>query len=165
MIALWTHHTGVPNYGDQYRLVAEAADRVWRDTTNRPLRIVGSYNNVLYGTLFYFPERPTTYEIVSPYLTPWVDAARIARDGILIYCPAAEVICMKPLDEWAARSPQARRQEVTISRDFLGIPRTTDAVRDSRDSASSGKSVAGIIVGDCRDRRRGEEHNPNLAVI
>ncbi len=122
VIALWTHHTGVPNYGDQYRLVAAAADRVWRDTTKRPLRIVGSYNNVLYGTLFYFPERPTTYEIVSPYLTPWVDAARIAGDGVLIFCPAAEVICMKPLDEWAARSPQARRQEVTISRDFLGIP-------------------------------------------
>jgi len=120
-VAVWVHRYGVPNYGDQYRLVAQAADKAWRETTDRPLRLVGSYNNVLYGTVFYFSERPSTYEIVSPYVTPWTDDARIARDGILIYCPVAVTICMNALDGWAAKSPQARRADVEIARDFLGI--------------------------------------------
>jgi hypothetical protein len=117
-----THLNGVPNYAAHYRLVAEAADAVWRHTTDRPLRLVGSYNNVLYGTVFYFPERPSTFEIVSPAVTPWTDEARIARDGILIYCPTIEKLCMDALDRRAAGSRQAVRMDVEISRRFLGLP-------------------------------------------
>jgi Dolichyl-phosphate-mannose-protein mannosyltransferase len=119
-VAVWVHRHGVSNYGDQYQLVAQTADKFWREATDRPLRLVGSYNNVLYGTAFYFPERPSTYEIVSPYLTPWTDDARIARDGILIYCPVEVIFCMNALDAWAAKSPQARREDVEIARSFLG---------------------------------------------
>ena len=122
LVALRVHWTGVPNYGTQYRLVAEAADRFWRQTTDRPLRIVGSYNNVLYGTVFYFPERPTTLEIVSPYLTPWTDEARIAREGVLLYCPIVEILCTNALDMRVAATPRAKRTEADISRSFLGLP-------------------------------------------
>jgi 4-amino-4-deoxy-L-arabinose transferase-like glycosyltransferase len=120
VVAIAVHRHGVANFGDQYRLIAEAADKVWRDTTQRPLRLVGSYNNVLLGSAFYFPERPSTYEIVSPHITPWTDDARIARDGILMYCPQEIDICMKSLEAWAAKEPQARRVEITLARDFLG---------------------------------------------
>jgi 4-amino-4-deoxy-L-arabinose transferase-like glycosyltransferase len=121
MVAVATHLNGTPNYGAHYSLVAEAAGKVWRDTTERPLRLVGSYNNLLYGSLFYFPERPSTFEIVSPFITPWTDEARIAREGILLYCPVVEKLCMDALDKRAAGSPEARRVEVEISRSFLGI--------------------------------------------
>ncbi len=119
-VALWAHMHGVDNYADQYRLIARAADKLWRETTDRPLRLVGSYNNVLYGTVFYFPERPSTFEIVTPNITPWTDDARIARDGIVIYCPAAIDFCMKALDAWAVKSPRARREDVEIARSYLG---------------------------------------------
>jgi 4-amino-4-deoxy-L-arabinose transferase-like glycosyltransferase len=122
VVAVVTHFNGVPNYGAQYSLVAEAARKVWRETTDRPLHVVGSYDNVLNGTAFYFPDRPSTFEIVHPDLTPWTDEARIARQGILLYCPVVENLCMDALNRRAAAAPQSRRVEVEISRTFLGIP-------------------------------------------
>jgi len=121
IVAVVTHFNGIPNYGTQYSLVAEAAGRVWRETTDQPLRLVGSYDNVLNGTAFYFPDRPSTFEIVNPALTPWTDEARIARQGILLYCPVTENRCMEALNGRAATAPRGRRVEVDISRTFLGI--------------------------------------------
>jgi hypothetical protein len=122
VVAVVTHFAGVPNYGTQYSLVAEAAGKVWRETTDRPLRLVGSYDNVLNGTVFYFPDRPSTFEMVNPALTPWTDEARIARQGILLYCPVLESRCMDALNSRSAAAPRGRRVEVDISRTFLGIP-------------------------------------------
>ncbi len=121
IVALVVHLKGVPNYGAHYRLVADAAAKVWRETTDRPLRLVGSYNNLLYGTIFYFPERPSTFEIVSPWATPWTDEARISRDGILLFCPESENLCMNALEKRAAGNPGGRRTEAEISRRYLGI--------------------------------------------
>jgi 4-amino-4-deoxy-L-arabinose transferase-like glycosyltransferase len=122
IVAAVTHFNGIPNYGTQYSAVAEAAGKVWRETTDQPLRLVGSYDNVLNGTAFYFPDRPSTFEIVNPALTPWTDEARIARQGILLYCPVTENRCMDALNRRAAAAPRGRRVEVDISRTFLGIP-------------------------------------------
>jgi hypothetical protein len=120
IVALTTQLNGVANYGAHYRLVAQAAEKVWHETTDRELRLVGSYNNLLYGTVFYFSARPSAYEIVSPEVTPWADEARIQRDGILFYCPEAEALCMNAFVARAAKSA-GRRSEVTISRRFLGL--------------------------------------------
>jgi Dolichyl-phosphate-mannose-protein mannosyltransferase len=125
VVAVVTHFKGIPNYGVQYSLVAATAGKVWHETTDRPLRLVGSYDNVLNGTVFYFPDRPSTFEIVNPALTPWADEARIARQGILLYCPVAENPCMDALNRRAAAAPQSRRVEVDLSRTFLGIPGST----------------------------------------
>jgi 4-amino-4-deoxy-L-arabinose transferase-like glycosyltransferase len=122
VVALVTHFKQIPNYGAQYSLIADAAGKVWHDTTDLPLRVVGSYDNVLNGSVFYFPDRPSTFEIVTPALTPWTDEGRIARQGVLLYCPVSENRCMKALKARAAAAPQGRRVEVDISRTFLGIP-------------------------------------------
>jgi len=120
-VVTWLHPDERNHYGDQARLVAAAADRVWQATTDAPLRLIGSYNDMLYSTLFYFPERPSTYEIAGPALTPWTDEARIAREGIVMFCPAAERLCMRALDRWAAQSPQGHRVDVVITPRFLGL--------------------------------------------
>jgi Dolichyl-phosphate-mannose-protein mannosyltransferase len=125
VVAVVTHLNGVPNYGTQYSLVAEAAGKVWRQTTDQPLRLVGSYDNVLNGTAFYFADRPSTFEIVNPALTPWANEARIARQGILLYCPVNEDRCMDALNRRIATAPQGKRVEVEISRTFLRIPGPT----------------------------------------
>ena len=121
VVAVVIHRNGTPNYGAHYRLVAEAARKVWYETTDRQLRLVGSYDNLLYGTVFYFPDRPSALEIVHPELTPWIDEARIVRDGILLYCPAEERRCMDALDARAAVGSRGRRVETDISRTFLGM--------------------------------------------
>src|SRR4029077_4753028 len=112
---------GVENYGSHYRLVAERVEQAWHEATNRPLRVVGGSSNLLLGSVPYFAARPSIYEIATPQLTPWVDEARIAREGIVLYCPADDSICMKALNSRAAGSAVAKRVEVELSRRFLGI--------------------------------------------
>jgi hypothetical protein len=119
-VAFAVHVRGVENHGTHYRLVARDVEKLWHETTGRPLRLVGGTANLLYGSMFYFADRPSDYEIASPQLTPWVDDARIARDGIALYCPIVDGPCMKALDAWAVRSPAAKRTEIEVSRRFLG---------------------------------------------
>jgi hypothetical protein len=57
-------------------------------------------------------------------VTPWTDAARMARDGIALYCPAEDSDCMKAMNALAERGPVGTRREVEISRRFAG---TADA--------------------------------------
>jgi len=120
-VAVVTHINGVANYGDQYRLIADAAARFWHDTTGKPVGLVGSHDNVMNGSVFYFEDRPSTFDIQNPQLTPWADAARIARDGALLYCPLAETTCMAAMNRIAAVHDN-RRTEVELSRSFLGMP-------------------------------------------
>jgi 4-amino-4-deoxy-L-arabinose transferase-like glycosyltransferase len=121
VVAVVTHISGVSNYGNQYSLIAGAASRFWHEVTGRPVRLVGSHDNVMNGSVFYFPDRPSTFDIQNPQLTPWADAARIARDGALLYCPVAEQGCMDAMNRRATAAKESRRTEADISRTFLGM--------------------------------------------
>jgi hypothetical protein len=123
-IAIVIHRRGVPNHATHYRLVAQAVEKLWGETTDQPLRLIGSYDNLLYGAVFYFPERPSALEITNPGVTPWIDEARIAREGIALFCPLAEARCVQALNERAARSPAATRVEVALSRTYWGTADT-----------------------------------------
>ena len=120
IVATVIHRQGVPNRATHYAGLAAQVERAWRATTEAPLKIVGSYDNLVYGTVFYFADRPTTLEIVTPRLSPWADDARIAREGIALYCPRDEDRCLRALDARLARTPAARREEVAISRTYFG---------------------------------------------
>jgi 4-amino-4-deoxy-L-arabinose transferase-like glycosyltransferase len=120
-IAALIHRNGLSNYAAHYRLVADAVAKAWAETTNQPLRLFGSYDNVLNGVIFYLPNRPSTFEIVTPRLTPWTDEARIAREGIALVCPIAELRCMRALQERVAKWHAVHREEVEISRSYFGV--------------------------------------------
>jgi hypothetical protein len=120
VIAVTIHRQGLPNYSSHYRGVAQAVEKAWGETTDRPLRFVGSYNNLLYGVLFYLPEQVSPLEIVEPRVTPWIDEAQVARAGIALVCPVEENLCMKAMEERAVGSRLGRRTEVAITRRYLG---------------------------------------------
>jgi hypothetical protein len=120
LVAWVIHRQGVPNYATHYRGLARAVETAWRETTDRPLRFIGSYNNLLYGMLIYLPKDVAPLEIVDPAVTPWIDAAQVARDGIALACPVAETACMRALEARAARGPVGRRTEVEITRRYFG---------------------------------------------
>lgn len=119
LVAVATHLTGIKNYADQYRLIADAAGKFWHDTTGRPVRLVGSHDTIMNGSVLYFPDRPSTFDIENPRLTPWADDARVARDGALLYCPVPKTECMVAMNRRAAAAKTVRRTEVDISRTFL----------------------------------------------
>ena len=120
LIAVAIHRQGVPNYATHYSGLAKAVEKAWAETTDRPLRFLGSYNNLLYGVLFYLPDRVSPLEIVEPRVTPWIDEAEVARAGIALVCPVEETGCLKAMEERAAGGPAGRRTEVAITRRYFG---------------------------------------------
>jgi hypothetical protein len=120
VIAFAIHRFGTDTDSPHYRLVAQAVEKVWRETTDRPLRIVGSYENLLSGTLFYYRDRPSGYDIAGPRMTPWINDMRLARDGIAMVCPADNVLCMSALNTRAEHAPGGKRADVEISRSYMG---------------------------------------------
>jgi hypothetical protein len=121
MIAVVIHHNGVPNYASHYRLIAQAIERAWRGATDRPLRIVGGNRPVVDGSNFYFTDTPATFVLGDPRRTPWVDEARIEREGIAIVCPSVESNCVQEMRAYSARYG-GRLQDVTIARSYFGTP-------------------------------------------
>jgi hypothetical protein len=120
VIALVIHREGVPNYRTHYRLIARAVEQAWSKRTHDPLRIVGSYSAIVNGIVFYFPSQPSTYDIIGPAQTPWVDEARIKREGIAIVCPVPETNCVEAMNGYAARYPDAQIEDVNLARRYFG---------------------------------------------
>ena len=120
LVALGVHLGGVPNYGSDYRAVAEAVERVWRAHTDKPLRIVGS-TTIVNGFVFYFKDQPSTFDIDNPKLTPWVGDDRIRREGAVIVCPETEAFCMRALGGYAAHFPVVADEDAVVSRHFFGF--------------------------------------------
>ena len=102
-VATVIHRLGVPDYASHYRLIARIVERAWRAHTGQPLRIVGSYDTIVNGIVFYLNDRPATFDIVAPAQTPAVNEDRIARDGMAIVCPEPETVCVAAMNAYAAR--------------------------------------------------------------
>jgi hypothetical protein len=126
VVAWVIHRRGVPNYATHYSALARSIEQTWRATTDRPLRFVGSYNNVLYGVLFYLPRDVAPLEIVNPAVTPWIDEAAVARDGIVLVCPTEERGCMEAL----SRRTHVKRARVGV---ILYVTRSWLGTNDSSD--------------------------------
>jgi hypothetical protein len=120
-IAMVIHRKGLPRYSDHYRLVAQALEKSWRASTDAPLAFVGGDFDLVNGALFYIHDRAMPFFIIAPALSPWVDEARIAREGIALVCPEAERMCVDAVNERSARAGVAT-QEITLVREYLGIP-------------------------------------------
>ena len=143
--------------------MARDVEKVWHETTDRPLRLVGGSANLLYGSVLYFADRPSLLEIASPQLTPWVDEARIARDGIALYCPAADSVCMKALNARAAGSVVGKRVEVEVSRSIPRHRRQARALRDRHHPAAVTTLRSHHLAPSFRGARSSREHGIQTA--
>jgi len=119
IIALVIHRQGATNYASHYRLIVQAVEQAWRAQTDKPLRIVGGNRPVVDGSNFYFADPPATFVVTEPLRTPWVNEARIAREGIAIVCPSAEPGCLRELNAWLARFG-GKTEDVALARRFFG---------------------------------------------
>jgi hypothetical protein len=119
-VAIVVHREGLNDYQSQYRLIAGAVEAAWRRRTDAPLRIAASYRNITDGSNFYYSGYPVTFDVYSPARTPWVDAARISREGIAIVCPVQEFGCMNYLNAYAARYPTGTIETTTLARSYFG---------------------------------------------
>jgi 4-amino-4-deoxy-L-arabinose transferase-like glycosyltransferase len=120
LVALGDHLSGMPDYGRDYRAVAQAVERVWRAHSDNPLRIVGSttFGN---GIVFYFKDRPSILDIDNPKLTPWVSDGRIRREGAALVCPKTDAFCMRALRGYAGYYHVVADEDTVVSRRFFGF--------------------------------------------
>jgi 4-amino-4-deoxy-L-arabinose transferase-like glycosyltransferase len=112
--------SGVENNAAYARLLMEAAEREWRATTAKPLRLIAGPFVLVSAAAFYGEDRPSTFAHFSKYLSPWVDDERIARDGMAILCDDVP-LCLQFMEHVAAPFGGGRRAEVTLQRRWLGF--------------------------------------------
>jgi hypothetical protein len=113
--------SGVENNAAYAELAAAAAENEWHATTDAPLRLVAGPFALASSAAFYVTDKPSTYADFSSYLSPWASGARIAREGIAIICPADDSDCLASMQKLTAAGPPGRREEVTLTRHWLGL--------------------------------------------
>lgn len=118
--AIVIHRHGLENHMAHYRLLAGAAEQAWRRVSEAPFRLVGGEDHIINGVAFYAADAPATYDVLRPQVTPWTDAGRIARDGIVWICPSTDTGCVAAIEARAAGQPARQRTDVTLARDYLG---------------------------------------------
>ncbi len=74
-----------------YRGFAMEVQRVWRENTDAPLKIVIGPRQFSFATAFYSGDEPYASEDLSD--TPWITAAMIADDGAIYACGQEDTAC------------------------------------------------------------------------
>jgi 4-amino-4-deoxy-L-arabinose transferase-like glycosyltransferase len=121
LVALTILKAGVENDAAYARLAGEAAEREWHETSNAPLRLIAGPFALVSSAAFYLTDKPSTLADFSSYLSPWASAARIARDGVAVICPADDGGCLAGMQALIGAGPTGRRTEVTLTRHWLGL--------------------------------------------
>ena len=111
---------GVENDAAYGRLVMQAAEAEWHAVTDKPLKLVAGPFVLASTAAFYGTDHPSTFADFSPYLSPWADAARVAREGLVIVVATDSPWFDFTLKQIEAVQP-ARRTEVTLTRRWLGF--------------------------------------------
>jgi hypothetical protein len=132
-IAIAIHYAGnLPAkklYGQQ---LAERVEREWKQTTDKPLRLVGGDFNQSWLLAFYLPQRPSAFPALNRHFAPWVDDARLAREGVALAYDLEDesasgrgIWVDKSVEEeiasMEAHSAFSRRIEVELTKTYFGI--------------------------------------------
>jgi len=112
------HRNGEAREGHS-SLLARPLERLWRETTDLPLKVFGSMDVLTYGVSFYLPEHPSAVHVLERPATA-EEGALISKYGVALLCPASSAACVAGADAMAAKSQASKRCEVEISRRYLG---------------------------------------------
>ena len=121
-------HSSEPPPGTaQSSLLAEPVERVWRETTNQPLRLFGGYEEFTDAVPFYMPSQPFAVHVLDGVPVSQALEARIGRDGIALVCPTRSPerpttgLCIDRAVARARCSLPGMQVEVEVFRRHLGV--------------------------------------------
>ena len=121
-------HSSEPPPGTaQSSLLAEPVERVWRETTNQPLRLFGGYEEFTDAVPFYMPSHPLAVHVLDGVAVSQALEARIGRDGIALVCPTRSPerpttgLCIDRAVARARCSLPGMQVEVEVFRRYLGV--------------------------------------------
>lgn len=120
LVAFALLKSGVENNAAYARALMQAAEREWRQTTDKPLRLIAGPFALVSSAAFYGRDQPSTYAHFSKYLSPWVNDERIRHDGMAIMCEDIP-LCLQFMEHVAAPFGGGRRADVTLARRWLAF--------------------------------------------
>ena len=121
------HNSEPPPGTAQSSLLAEPVERVWRETTNQPLRLFGGYEEFTDAVPFYMPSHPLAVHVLDGVAVSQALEARIGRDGIALVCPTRSPerpttgLCIDRAVARARCSLPGMQVEVEVFRRHLGV--------------------------------------------
>jgi len=125
-IAFITHRAGPTADAAHSSLLAEPLEALWRETTDRPLKLLSSVGDFTDGMSFYAPSHPVASRVLEGGLNPPI-AQRIGREGIALVCPEqtrepdGAARCRDTAARLVARFPGSKQKEVDVARRYLGV--------------------------------------------
>jgi hypothetical protein len=110
------------------RMLSVSAQRIWKEQTHEPLRLVVGARGPAIGISLYSPDHPE----VNPRMTSqrWngafppilVDATEVMQKGFLFVCDLEATVCSAWLASLLpANIPSPTLREVTLARHFMGL--------------------------------------------
>ena len=121
-------HSSEPPPGTaQSSLLAEPVERVWRETTDQPLRLFGGYEEFTDAVPFYMPSHPLAVHVLDGVAVSQALEARIGRDGIALVCPTRSPerpttgLCVDRAVARARCSLPGVQVEIEVFRRHLGV--------------------------------------------
>ena len=120
-VAYWVHRTGVVPGAAHASELARWVEVVWRQNSDRPLRLFAGWEDFGYGVAFYLPSHPLVVNALDGIPPSDLDT-RIARYGIAMVCPARATSCVDVAMRRASRASVGRRVEAEITRRYFGTP-------------------------------------------
>jgi hypothetical protein len=125
-IGFMVHRAGPAAGSAHSSLLVAPIEELWRETTDRPLRMFAGYDDFSDGVAFYMRSHPFAPHLLEGPVTADLEQ-RIARDGIALLCPERPRIhetaaqCLRAATALAARFPPGKRGEVEVTRRYLGV--------------------------------------------
>jgi hypothetical protein len=125
-VAFATHRMGLPPSATHSSVLVEPVERLWRETTDRPLQMFGGFDDFTDGVSFYMRGHPFAAHVLDAGVWPAVEE-RIGREGIALLCPArprqlaSAIACRNAAAALAARFPSGKREEIEVSRRYIGV--------------------------------------------
>jgi hypothetical protein len=119
-VAFMVHRNGVTPGGAHASQLAQRVEAVWRETSDRPLRLFAGWEDFGYAVAFYLPSRPQVVNALDGMPPTDLDA-RIARQGIAMVCPARAQGCVDVAMRRASRASVGRRVEAEVTRRYFNV--------------------------------------------
>jgi 4-amino-4-deoxy-L-arabinose transferase-like glycosyltransferase len=119
LIAILSFQAQFKDTSDVNDVAARDAARLWHETFDKPVRVVTGSEKYSIAQPFYGPDSPSEFTHFNFEQAPWLDRARIEREGLLVICRADEKYCLEAARPYAHEG--TREIKVTIQRTFAGI--------------------------------------------
>ena len=119
-VAYMVHRNGVTPGAAHASQLAQRVEAVWRETSDRPLRLFAGWEDFGYAVAFYLPGRPQVVNALDGIPPTDLDA-RIARQGIAMVCPVRAHGCVDVAMRRASRASVGRRVEAEVTRRYFNV--------------------------------------------